>query len=97
MKRAKPGQGVRRAEGRSGGGRLAVSVRRSRGRQGPDREGGSQSSKTLVLKELNLGQDQGRDSNASENNKVQVPKVGHGIPSAKLRQQHGTVVMSVGP
>lgn len=57
----------------------------------------AQSSKTSVLKELNHGQDQGRDSNVSENNKIQVLKVGHGILSTKLKWQHGTVVVSVGP
>lgn len=84
------------AEGCPGSGRLAVSFMRPRGRQGSACVA-AQSGKTSVPKELNYGQDQGRDSNMSDNNRVQVLKVGLAIPSTKLRWQHGIVVLSMGP
>lgn len=98
MERAKPGEGVTAAA--AGGGLGAADGQSASGGPGASRAliaGSARLGKTSILTELNHGQDQGRDSNASENNKVQVLKVGHGIPSTKLGRQHGTVVMSVGP
>lgn len=79
-------EGVGWAEGNPGGGGLVVIFR------DPGAGGASAVRHLSVLKELNEGQDQGTDSNVSEN-KVQVLKVGHGIP----RQPHVIGVMSLGP
>lgn len=78
--------------GRQAGGQL----QKTQGQAGLWLRGRSQSGKTLVLKELSYGQDQGKESNASESSKVQVLKVGHGILRMKLRGQHGIMVMSIG-
>lgn len=89
------GSGTSRGEswGRQAGGHL----QETQGQAGLWLCGSSQYGKTLVLKELSYGQNQGKESNVSESRKVQVLKVGHGILRMKLRWQHGIMVMSIGP